>query len=173
MYKSMEIFPIPEAVFEPNRFFVIVSVIVFFSAVMLWPLGWFFRRPAMNTEGTKPPEYRLFFTISRYFATGLVYLSLLSYFYLRHHPEWMDVSDFTTQLGDAGWPDRLFLSLPSILGVLVPVQLLVLIPVWVHRHGTKIFRIHYSLVVAALVIFLLFLMSWQVVAPAQYMKMLL
>lgn len=168
----MEIFPTPGDVFEPNRFLVILSVIILFSALVLWPLGWLFRRPFLNREGPPPPVYPLHFTLARVFTTILVILSLFCYFFIRKNPEWIGAIDPLSLPGADGWTYRTIGAIPVILAVLVPVQLLILIPLWKGRNGTRVFRIHYSLVGLALLTFLLFLISWNLIVPGEFLSAL-
>lgn len=164
----MELFPKPEQVFELNRFFVIVSLIIFFTALFLWPLGWLFRQPRLNKDGKESPKYRPMFTIGRYLAMLLVIFSLASYFFLRKHVDIIDNLTFQGIVSEGSFLTNLMYSLPSILSVLVPVQLLLLVFIWLGKHGTKIFRIQYSFVSLALLIFLMFLISWNQVDPGYY-----
>lgn len=164
----MEIFTRPEEVFELNRFFVIVSLIIFFTALFLWPLGWFFRQPGMNKDGKKTPSYRPMFTIGRYLSIIQIGIALVVYFYLRKHVELIDVVSFPGISADAGFLSNLMLGLPSILSILIPLQFLALVLIWIGKHGTKIFRIQFSLVSVFILVFLLFLISWNLVMPGYY-----
>lgn len=169
----MDLFPVVEEVFEPNRFLVILSVIIFFSALVLWPLGWLFRLPKMNKPGAVIPKYRPFFTLARYFTLLLVVLSLVFYFFIRQHAELINQIAFQGLSPDAGLGYKLLMGIPTLLSILLMVQALLLIPVWTQKHGTKIFRIQYSLVVLALLVYFTFLVSWNLVVPAFYLENLL
>ena len=164
----MEFFPRPEEVFELNRFFVIVSLIVFFTALFLWPLGWIFRQPGMNKDGRKSPSYRPLFTIGRYVAIFGVIISLVVYFFLRNHIELIDVFAFPGIDPDSGIVSNIMLGLPSLLSILLPFQFVILLFIWIGQHGTKIFRFQYSLVSIFLIVFLLYLFSWNLVVPGYY-----
>lgn len=160
-------------VFEPNRFLVVFSLIILGSAMILWPLGWFFRLPALNKPGVSVPSYRRFFSFARYFTTLLILISFGSYFYIRSHPDLIHTSSFPGITPDAGWLENLMLALPTMLSVLTFVQILVWIPVWSRHHGTRIFRLHYSLVVLALLVYLFFLIKWNLVVPGLYLEFLI
>ena len=164
----MEIFTRPEEVFELNRFFIIVSLIIFFTALFLWPLGWFFRQPGMNKDGKKTPSYRPMFTIGRYLSIIQIIAALVVYFYLRKHVELIDNVSFPGIVSGAGFLSNLILALPSILILLIPFQFVALVLIWTGKHGTKIFRIQFSLVTLFFLIFLLFLISWNLVMPGYY-----
>jgi len=164
----MNIFLLPEDVIELNRFFVIVSLIIFFSALFLWPLGWVFRRPVLAKEDPKPVAYRPLFTISRYVSFIMILSSLLVYFFLKSHTELIDTLNFPGIDEKAGVWQNILISLPSFLSAMLPLHMALLVFVWTGQHGTKIFRIHFSLVSAAVLIFILFLISWNLVNPGYY-----
>ncbi|MEA1875282.1 MAG: hypothetical protein U9N86_00315 [Bacteroidota bacterium] len=168
----MEIFPRPEDIIELNRFLVIISLIVFFSALLLWPLGWVFRRPALAKADSKPLAYKAIFSISRYVSLLMVMIALLVYFFLSKHSELIDTLNFPGIDEAAGVWLNIFYSLPSFLVILFPLQLILLILVWTGQHGTQIFRIHFSLVSAALLTFILFLIAWNLVVPGYYFSVL-
>jgi len=168
----MEIFPRPEDLIELNRFFVIVSLIVFFSALFLWPLGWIFRRPALAKEDTKPLAYKLIFSVSRYLSIFMILIALLEYFFLKKHTELINTLNFPGIDESANaWLNVLY-SLPSFLIILLPFHLILLIFVWTGHHGTRIFRIHYSIVSVAMLVFLIYLISWNLVVPGYYFSVL-
>ena len=164
----MEIFTRPEEVFELNRFFVILSLIIFFTALFLWPLGWLFRQPRMNKDGKKTPSYRPMFTIGRYLSIIQIGISLVVYFYLRKHIELLDAVSFPGIDADAGFLSNLMLGLPSILSLFIPLQFIALALIWFGKHGTKIFRIQFSLVTLFLLVFIIYLISWNLVVPEYY-----
>jgi len=168
----MEIFARPEDVFELNRFFVIVSLIIFFSALFLWPLGWLFRQPRMNKDGKKSPSYRPMFTIGRYLSIIQIVIALVVYFYLRKHVELIDDISFPGIITGESFMSNLLLALPTILGLLLPLQFIALAFIWFGKHGTKIFRIQFSLVTICILIFLLYLNGWNLVMPAYYFGVL-
>ena len=151
-----------------NRFFLIVSLIIFFTALFLWPLGWLFRQPGMNKGGKKAPSYRSMFTIGRYLSIIQIGIALVVYFYLRKHVELIDSVNFPGIDADAGFLSNLILALPSILIILIPLQLIAMVLIWIGKHGTKIFRIQFSLVTVFILVFLLYLISWNLVMPGYY-----
>lgn len=169
----MDFFPVVEEVYEPNRFLVVLSIIIFFTALVLWPLGWFFRLPRMNKSGAEIPKYRPFFTFSRYYTIIMVILSLVTYFFLRKHADLINTNEFPAFSPDISSGFRLLISLPTLLSILLIGQLVILIPVWSQRHGTMVFRYQYSLVVLALIAYTVFLISWNLVVPGQYLSHLL
>lgn len=166
----MNIFLRPEDVIELNRFLVIVSLIIFFSALFLWPLGWVFRRPVLAKRDTNPLTYKPLFTVSRYLSIFMIMMALLIYFFLKNHTELIDTLNFPgiDKATDA-W-QNILLSLPSLLSILFPLHLILLVLVWTGLHGTHVFRVHFSFVSVAFLIFLLFLISWNLVVPGYYLK---
>lgn len=168
----MNIFLRPEVVIELNRFFVIISLIIFFSALFLWPLGWVFRRPALAKENSKRLTYKPLFTVSRYLSIFMILMAFLIYFFLKNHAELIDTLNFPGIDKTTGIWQNILLSLPSLLSILFPLHIVLLILVWTGLHGTRIFRVHFSLVSGAFLVFLLFLISWNLVVPGYYLSVL-
>ncbi len=168
----MNIFLIPEDVIELNRFFVIISLIIFFSALFLWPLGWVFRRPALTKENAAPLTYKPLFAVSRYLSIFMILMAFLVYFFLKNHTELIDTMSFPGIDKTTNAWQNILLSLPSLLSILFPLHVLLLVLVWTGLHGTRVFRIHYSLVSVAFLIFLIFLISWNLVVPGYYFSVL-
>ncbi len=164
----MELFPKPDEVIELHRFFIISCLIIFYSALALWPLGWIFRRPGLVKDDSKPLKYRPIFSIGRYFSIFLTLLSVVVYYFLRKHMELIDASNFPGIDNTADSIFNILIALPSLLVILFPVQLILLILILIGKHGTKVFRIHISLVTIALLIFLIFLFIWNLVFPGYY-----
>lgn len=169
----MNLFHRPEIVIELNRFFVIFSLIIFFSALFLWPLGWVFRRPALAKEDAKPLSYRSLFSISRYVSIFMILIALLEYFFLKKHPEIINALYFPGIDEAAGVGYNILISLPSLLSVMFPLHLILLIFIWTGHHGTQVFRIHFSLVSVAFMVYIIFLITWQLVFPGYYFAELL
>lgn len=168
----MDFFPPTQEVFELNRFLVISCLIVFFSALFLWPLGWIFRQPRLAGKGAEPIRYKKGFTLSRYFAFLQVMIALLIYFFLKSHQELIDTLNFPGWDSSVSVFNRIFYALPSLFALFLPLQFFFLFWVWLGKHGTPVFRVHYSMLALSQLVFLIFLISWNLVVPGYYLSLL-
>jgi hypothetical protein len=168
----MDLFQRPEEVSELSRFFVTISLILFFSVLLLWPLGWFFRQPKFNRDIDGITKYKPLFTIGRYFSFILVVFSLLVYFYLRKNVDLIYLDNFPGYDKNVGFLSNFIIAIPSLMASLIPIQLILTLLLLMGRHGTKIFRIQYLLVSLALLVFVLYLIKWNLVFPGYYFDLL-
>jgi hypothetical protein len=168
----MDLFQRPEEVSELSRFFVTISLVLFFSVLFLWPLGWFFRQPRYNRDIDGITKYKPLFTIGRYYSFILVGFSLMVYFYLRRNIDLIYFENFPGYDEKVGFLSNFVISIPSLLACLLPIQVILTVLVLIGKHGTKIFRIQYLLVSIALLVFLLYLIKWNLVFPGYYFDLL-
>lgn len=168
----MEMFPAVSEVNELSRFLVVLSVIILFTGLFLWPLGWIFRQPKLAKKGEKLKSYSATFTIFRYFGMVVILMTLCSYFFLRGNSHLIDSFDFTSHFAQASGLRMMFLALPTLMIVFLPLQLIGMAVLWAKNDGTPVFRIHYALLLLAALVMFLFFVSWNLVVPGYFLSTL-
>jgi len=145
------------------------------SGVVLWPLAWLVRKPwrRKSRQLFKTIRYGGFFTFSRYYALLLIICAFLinsmivrqsALVYWTHFPGFF-----------AGVPvyENIFLALPSLLSLLMIVEVFLVARIWLGKFGTLRWRIQYTVVFAALLGYLAILWSWNLIDPVYYLSWLL
>ena len=140
------------------------------SALILWPLAWLLRKP-WNIKHRKlfiNVRYGKNFTFFRYYGVVMIVICLMISGMLSQEVELMYWTDFPGIIAGAAIYQNVFIALPSLLGILLPLQLIWTIIIWTGKYGTSNWRIQYSLVSLALIAYLAFLINWNLVNPAYY-----
>lgn len=168
----MELIRIGGEVVELHRFLLIISLIIFFSALFLWPLGWVFRRPSMVKKPGETTRYKPIFSISRYVSVVMILIALIYYFFLSKNTILIGSDNYSLIVESADFWHRLVYAIPSFLIVILPVQLMFLVFIWIGNHGTKVFKVHISLVSVSIIIYLGFMLSWDLIIPGYYFSLI-
>lgn len=168
----MELIRIGGEVVELHRFLLIISLIIFFSAMFLWPLGWVFRRPSLAKKTVESVSYKPIFSISRYVSIVMVLCALIYYFFLSRNTNLIGVDNYSVIVEALGFWRGMVYALPSLLIFLLPIQLFLLVMIWIGNHGTKVFKVHLSLVSVSLIIYLGFMLSWNLLIPGYYLSLI-
>ena len=148
--------------------------ILMLTPLILWPLGFLLRKVSAVKQEKMPTVFRYGagFAIPRYVAGVAVVFCFLVNLMLRIEPQliyWPELPGWM-----AGLPlyQNIFLMLPSLLVILAGVQILFSVWLWASRKGTRVFRIHYSLVTLLVIVYVWFLNEWNLVDVMYYLEWL-
>jgi len=146
-----------------------ICLLIFVSAIIFWPLRLIaiklfpLRLKAVQKEGLKGFLFRFY----------LFVICLLCLFFsgvLRYYPPLLYWHEFSGWFDGIPLYQNLSLALPSIISVLSLILIPIILYIWVKKTWNIKHRVHYSIIVLSVSIYLILLKHWHLIGIGYYWK---